>query len=95
MKTVKSEQYDNPDLTKNKSITITAVISAKPYICVASNVPGSGVKEYTTTLYVMQSVDTTTEPVMFPSNNSHQSLVISKYYNRRSGTFEYCNFEVK
>ena len=84
MKTVKSEEYDNNDLTKNKSITITAVASEEPYICAASNVPGSvSMEEYTTTLYLTQRVDTATEQVTFPNNmspssTSHQGLLIRK-----------------
>ena len=97
METVKSEEYDNLDLTKNKSTTITAIASEEPYICIASNVPGSGVKEYKTIIYLTQSVDTATELVTYPNNmnssdNPHHNLFISKYKIEK---VEHLNTQVK
>ena len=92
MKTIKHEQNENTDLTKNKSITITAVASEEPYICAASNVPGSvSMEEYTTTLYLtLQSVDTAAELVTYPNNmnSSDNSYYISEYEIK---TVEYLN----
>ena len=49
-----SFEQKNADCTKSKSITITAVVSDFPYICVASDIPESGNIEKDAIIYVKE-----------------------------------------
>ena len=87
VETVESQESVNSDLTLNKSVTITAVSSDEPYtFCVTSNVPGSSLNEYMTTVFVTENRDSTTVGATVPhneeqNNNSQQELLIGKQYH--------------
>ena len=86
VESVESQESVNSDLTLNKSVTITAVSSDEPYTCVTSNVPGSSLNEYMTTVFVTENRDSTTVGATVPhneeqNNNSQQELLIGKQYH--------------
>ena len=53
VKSLKSSEWNNADGTKNMSVTITVTTSKEPYVCVASDIPGSDqVEEKTTMVFI-------------------------------------------
>ena len=54
-----SREVINTNGTKNKSVTIMAVPSRDPYVCVASDIPGFGEREETSVLIYIPSALTT------------------------------------
>ena len=56
VETVYSNEVINADGTRNKSVTITADPSTEPYVCVASDIPGSGDQERETSIFLYAPV---------------------------------------
>ena len=67
-----SFEQNNADGTKNKSITVIAVASDFPYICVASDIPGSESRKKENNIYVNEIPleSTTDEAVVWISTES-------------------------
>ena len=53
LKSFTSAECNNTDWTLIKNVTIMAVPSDEPYICVASNIPGYDGREQTARIYVI------------------------------------------
>ena len=51
-KSLTSAEWNNTDWTMNKNVTIMAVPSDDPYICVASGIPGYDERELTASIFV-------------------------------------------
>ena len=69
----------------NKSITITAIPSDNPYICVASDIPGYDGGEQTASIFVNTPLPeiTTQDPlavITTPMDHHKNSIVIREYY---------------
>ena len=79
LENVKSQELTNTDLTKNKTVIIEAGASDEPYTCVASNVPGTDLNEYMTTVYVTEHSETATVPATVPNKEQNDNnLLLSK-----------------
>ena len=79
-----SSVWNNTDWTMNKTVTITAVPSDDPYICVASDIPGLGDHEGLAIVYVNTPPpgSTTWYPVTgisTESNSHHTNYLVSEY----------------
>ena len=75
------------DGTRNKSVTITADPSTEPYVCVASDIPGSGDQERETSIFLYAPSPSSTSTVLTISmekiDDSSSPLIIGQYnYNR-------------
>ena len=59
---VESRERNNTDWTRNRSVTITAVPSTNPYVCVASDIPGFGEQdeEISVIIYLPSTLTTST-----------------------------------
>ena len=65
METLDSEEWVARDGTKNKRIVVTAVPNEKPYVCVASNVPGSDNQNaISAQIIVLKLEESTTQDLM-------------------------------
>ena len=81
-----SSIWNNTDWTMNKTVTITALPSDDPYICVASDIPGLGDHEEIAMVYVNtpppEAESTTGYPVTgisTESNSLHINYLVSEY----------------
>ena len=74
-----SSVWNNTDWTMNKTVTITAVPSDDPYICVASDIPGLGDHEEIAMVYVNRPPpeSTTGYPVTGISTESNSIIPIT------------------
>ena len=59
-----SSEVINTDGTINKSVTITAVPSTEPYVCVASDIPGSDGQEKDTSIFLYAPLPPSTSTVI-------------------------------
>ena len=78
VETLVSREVTNSDGTRNKSVTITADPSTEPYVCVASDIPGSGNQERETSifLYAPSPSSTSTVITMSTEKNDDSPLII-------------------
>ena len=84
VETQSSSVWNNTDWTINKNVTIVAVPSDDPYICVASDIPGLGDHEEIAMIYVnTPPPESTTEypvtRISTESNSHHTNYLVSEY----------------
>ena len=72
-----SVELNNTDGTRNLSVTITAIAGDDPYVCVASDIPGSPGLQQTSSIYIIGSPpkstplsSTVTDPTATPINHT-------------------------
>ena len=79
---VHSSDVTNADGTRNKSVTITADPSKEPYVCVASDIPGSGDQERETSIFLYtpspSSTSTFTSLSTEKNDESSRTLIIGQ-----------------
>ena len=54
---VKNNEWNNTDGSKNKEVTITAEASDAPYVCVAGDIPGSRDQEQLSSIFLHTALD--------------------------------------
>ena len=73
-------EWNNPDGTKNKSVTALAVASDDPYVCMASDIPGweADMTQQTVSVFLFEITDgSTTDYVTFQTHASPSTNVTS------------------
>ena len=65
-------EWNNPDGTRNKSVTITGLPSDDPYLCVASDIPGADGQEQETQILVFLP-----PPPSMPSTATNEETTLS------------------
>ena len=60
LKSLTSAKWNNTDWTLNKNVTVMAVPSNDPYVCVASDIPGMTGHEQIATVYVTDPISEST-----------------------------------
>ena len=72
VETLASREETNSDGTRNKSVTITADLSTEPYVCVASDIPGSGDQERETSIFLYAPSPSSTSTVIAISTEKNE-----------------------
>ena len=83
-------EWNNTDGTKNKSITMLAEASDKPFICVATNIPGYGNNLRNASLFVIAPRHGTTEDTTIAISTTQSSGHLNRNLREFILIFTFC-----